>query len=150
MWTGGDASVRYERARLAAEGKVDAEHTNAKPGDSALSKSLFRPQTPNEDISAGRLLSSPEEDRQPTSLKKAELQIAESRQQVLDDDEAGGFEVLVEESREEKDARRLPSKNRRKPSTSISGTDSLRGLGDRVAASMHGRAGGIIGMESNR
>ena len=152
MWTGGDISVRYERARLAAQGKVDQEHSNANIKTPALAESLLQPQISIKDTSSGlkELQSTAGTDQQPAPPTKGEMQVVESHQQVLDDNEGGGFDVLLEESREEKDARRLLSRDRRKTTNSISGTDSLKGLRDRVAGSMHGRAGGIIGMESNR
>lgn len=146
MWTGGDISVRYERARLAAQGKVDIDLSSANVSD------LVQPQKSIEDTPSGlkEVPSIAVKDPQPAPLTIGEVQVAESRQQVLDDNEGGGFDVLLEESREEQDARRLLSRDRRKTTNSISGTDSLKGLRDRVAGSMHGRAGGIIGMESNR
>ena len=149
MWTGGDISVRYERARLAAQGKADLDRSSANTSKPLLSESLVQPENSIEDSPRGLIAVT---DQQPTSpTTKAETQAAESHQQVLDDNEGGGYDVLLEESREEKDARRLLSRDRRKnPTNSISGTDSLKGLRDRVAGSMHGRAGGIIGMESNR
>ena len=154
MWKGGDISVRYERARLTAQGKFDAEQSNATASDSNLSTSLVQPQKLTDDTpsSSRGLQTIPGTDRQSAPLTKGELQVADSRQQVLEDNEAGGIEVLLEESHEERDARRLLSRdrNRRKTTNSISGTESLKGLRDRVAGSMHGRAGGIIGMESNR
>ena len=150
MWTGGDISARYERSRKAAQGKADADRSSTV--DPVLSQSLLQPQisTDNTPSDLSGLRSNPGKDRQPVPLTKAELQVAESRQQVLDDDEGGGLDVLLDESREEKDAQRLLSRDRRKTTSSISGTDSFKGLRDRVAGSMHGRAGGIIGMESNR
>lgn len=153
MWTGGDISIRYERARLAAQGKADLDRSSAKISNPALAASLVQPENSIEDSSRGlkeEAQSNAVTDRQSSSLTKGDLQIAESHQQVLDDKEGGGFDVLLEESREEKDARRLLSRDRRKTTNSISGTDSLKGLRDRVTGSMHGRAGGIIGMESNR
>lgn len=151
MWTGGDISVRYERARLAAQGKADLDRSSVKTSDSSiLAESLMQPEKSIEETPSG-LHSISATDQQPAALAKAEMQVAESHQQVLDDNEGGGYDVLLDESREEKDARRLLSRDRRKTTTnSISGTDSLKGLRDRVAGSMHGRAGGIIGMESNR
>lgn len=155
MWTGGDASARYERSRLAAQNKADQDRIRVNDSDPIFSETTKKLQTPSEDTSLdsrGVLRSTPvKSQQQPTSPTKAELQVAESRQQVLDDtDGGGGLDVLVDESREEKDARRLLSRDRRKATNSISGTDSFKGLRDRVAGSMHGRAGGIIGMESNR
>lgn len=152
MWTGGDISVRYERARLAAEGKADLDRSGANISNSKVATSLIQPDKSVEDSPNGLkgLQSIADIDQQPAPLTKGEIQEAESHQQVLDDNEGGGIDVLLEESREEKDARRLLSRDRRKTTNSISGTDSLKGLRDRVAGSMHGRAGGIIGMESNR
>lgn len=94
----------------------------------------------------------PLKDQQPLPPKgKAELQAAGSRQQVLDDRKDGGPQVLIQEAAEEKEARSLLRRQgRRRTASSLSQTDSLKGLKDRVTGSMHGRAGAIIGMESNR
>ncbi len=59
--------------------------------------------------------------------------------------------MLAEEAQEEKEARSLLRRSPRKgTASSISKNDSFRGLRERVAGSMHGRTGGIIGMESSR
>ena len=93
------------------------------------------------------------QNQQPTvpSLK-AKLQAAGSRQQILDDKEDGGAEILVKEAQEEKEVKETVRRSaRRRAASSISQNDSLKGFRDRVTGTaMHGRAGGIIGMESNR
>jgi sphinganine C4-monooxygenase len=152
MWIGGDVSVRYERSRLAAQNKADLDQSRVNESDPIFSEITMKTKIPNGDPShdVKRVRSIPVGSQQPTLPTKVELQVAESRQQVLDETDGGGLDVLLDESREEKDTRRLLSRDRRKTTNSISGTDSFKGLRDRVAGSMHGRAGGIIGMESNR
>lgn len=139
VWTGGDVSARYERARIAAQRKVDqdsepvtASSTHSQPdiGLNIVSKLAQQPAAP---------------------VSKASQQAASSRQQILDDKTNGGPRVLVEEAEEEKEARRMLRRStRRKTGSSTPQTDSLKGLRDRVTGSMHGRTGGIIGMESGR
>ena len=101
---------------------------------------------------AKELSSVPQEAQQPTvPLGKASQQAAASRQQILDDNANGGVRVLLEEAEEEQEAKRVLRKStRRKTGSSTPQSDSLKGLRDRVTGSMHGRTGGIIGMESRR
>ena len=96
------------------------------------------------------LRSMPAEDQQPSApAGKAGKQAAGSREQVLSDHWNGGAHILREEAQEEKEARSMVRKsNRRMTASSITQSDSLRGLRERVT--MHGRTGGILGMESNR
>lgn len=110
-WTGGDVSLRYERARLAAEKKVQQEQgqkaaldstapiTSSHPIDSILAKSSS-PYT----SSAKSATTTP----RTTSIKpsippgKASSQAADSRAQILNDPSpAGGFSVLAQETAEE-------------------------------------------------
>ena len=59
--------------------------------------------------------------------------------------------MLIQEAIEEKEARSLLRREgRRRTASSLSQTEGLKGLKDRVTGSMHGRAGVLIGMESNR
>ena len=92
----------------------------------------------------------PLEHQQPVAPKgKAEKQAAGSREQVLEDHRDGGAQILREEAQEEKEARSMVRKsNRRRTASSLTQSDSLRGLRERVT--MHGRTGGILGMESSR
>lgn len=128
-------SARYERSKIAAQRKLDSENellpTNPYDGTSLQTSSSLPPGSV--DVPAG----------------KAELQAAASREQVLEDAQYGGREVLEEEAQEEKEARRMMRKsNRRRTASSLTGSESLRGLRERV--SIHGRQGGILGMESSR
>ncbi|SLM41344.1 sphinganine hydroxylase [Lasallia pustulata] len=151
VWTGGDVSARYERSRIAAQRKVDQEGsktiTNSNVADS---KNLDPAPYQDEIKNAIELRTIEKRDLLPQiPTGKAEQQAAGSRQQVLDDKQGGGFEVLAEEAQEEEEARSMLRRSTRKKATSISQTDSFKGLRDRVAG-MHGRSGGIIGMESGR
>ena len=149
VWTGGDISARYERSKIAAQRLVDqaspitntaqsqSNTSNPKPYQDALTEakelyitplSLQQPQPPN---------------------GKATQQAAASREQVLDDYDDGGRQILLEEAAEEKEARSMIRKsNRRRTASSLTQSESLRGLRERVT--MHGRTGGILGMESSR
>ncbi|KAI9876778.1 MAG: hypothetical protein M1830_005723 [Pleopsidium flavum] len=154
VWTGGDVSARYERARIAAQRKVDQEsgpvtasitHLDS---DNGLDSKMYQDVIEN----AGDLSYMPQRVQQPAAPGgKASQQAASSRQRILDDKRNGGVRVLVEEAEEEREARRtLRKSTRRKTGSSTPQTDSLKGLRDRVTGSMHGRTGGIIGMESSR
>ena len=104
----------------------------------------------NELCNAVELRTIPIEYQQPLPpAGKAEQQAAGSREQVLEDSRNGGKQILIEEAQEEKEARSMIRKsNRRRTASSLTQSDSLRGLRERVT--MHGRTGGILGMESRR
>lgn len=154
VWTGGDVSTRYERSRLAAQKAFDLENekttiTHSNPADSTTQDPKPYGNNLRDVID---LASIPLKDRQPqTPAGKAEHQAAGSRQQVLDDKKDGGPAVLAEEAQEEKEARSFLRRSPRKRATStLSTKDSFRGIRDRVTGSMHGRAGGIIGVDGSR
>ena len=152
VWTGGDVSARYEHAKLAAQKKLDSETTslqspitNTEPA-SASATSDHRPyQHELRDSTLLRLI--PTESQQPSApAGKAEQQAAGSREQVLEDPHDGGAHILLEEAAEEKEARSMIRKsNRRRTASSLTQSEGLRGLRERV--SIHGRTGGILGME---
>jgi sphinganine C4-monooxygenase len=77
-WTGGDVSARYQRGRIGAQAKADAQRASVAP--SVTNSPAIDPQ-------------------------KAVEQAAASRQQVYDDPEVDGDTVLAEERREELEAR---------------------------------------------
>ena len=152
VWTGGDVSARYERSRLAAQKAYDQELppvTGTSPTGSA--ESDLKPYQ-DEIVNAKDLPSIPIKNRQPQPpAEKAEYQAAGSRQQILDDKKDGGPTVLADEAQEEKDARELLRHSPRKRATStLSAKDSLKGLKERMTGSMHGRTGGIIGVDGSR
>lgn len=153
MWTGGDVSARYERSRIAAQKKVDEDNQQATITRSDSSQSSAQDLRPyeNELSNATDLQSIPTKHLQPAApAGKAEYQAAGSRQQVLGDKD-GGIDVLKDEALEEKDARTLLKlSTRRRATSSVSQADSFKGLRDRITGSMHGRTGGILGMESSR
>jgi sphinganine C4-monooxygenase len=118
VWTGGDVSGRYERSRIAAQKKADA----------------------NGSTIASSVINSPA-----TDLKKANGQAAASQRQVLDDMTEGGPQIIQEEVAEERDAiQRLPKSTRRKAGSIDPKGDSLRNLRDRVTGSLHGRSTAIL------
>lgn len=154
VWTGGDVSARYERARIAAQRKADQDN---KPVLTSISQShpdTDRASTVYQDdaTNAKDLSSVPAQLQQPEApVGKAAQQAAASRQQVLDDKRNGGVRVLAEEAEEEQDNRKLLRRSaRKKTGSSTPQADSLKGLRDRVTGSMHGRTGVIIGMERSR
>ena len=146
VWTGGDVSARYERSRLAAQKALDNEHlqpiTNSDP-----TLSTTQSPKPYQDILS---------DSSATSLPqppagKATLQAASSRQQILDDENAGGAGVLAEETYEEIGAKNSIRRSPRKRAASaLSAKDRLGGLRERVTGSMHGRTGAILGVDGGR
>lgn len=86
-WTGGDISTRYQRDRIAAQKKVDADTASQKAS----------------------VVNSPELD-----MDKAKQQIASSQRQVLDDSFNGGARVLEEEAREEQSVKATPRRSARR------------------------------------
>ena len=109
-WSGGDVSARYERARQAAQKKVDE-------GDAAA-------------VSAQKtMVNTPRID-----LQRAVEQAAASQQQVLQDKVSGGPQVIEQERLEEMEARLRPRKRSiRKTSRFDSRSEGLRGLTGRVS-----------------
>lgn len=153
-WTGGDVSARYERSRLAAQKAYDLDTKTLSITQSNVADSTTQDPKPyqNELGNAKDLPSVPINMRQPQPpAGKAEFQAAGSRQQILDDKKYGGPSVLSDESYEEKEAKASLSRTSRKRAKStLSAKDSFKGLRDRVTGSMHGRTGGIIGVDSSR
>lgn len=145
-WTGGDVSARYERARLAAQKKVDADAsaaiTESTPAESKTGS--VEPYTDSAAASTSSL-------KLPPSFPagKAQHQALSSRAQVLSDTPGtGGKSVLVEEAAEEVQAnqqlRRSPRKRTRAKSS------GLKGFADRVGESLQGKGTGVLGVENGR
>jgi len=111
-WTGGDVSSRYERDRIAAQKKVDADTT-------AVEASVVH---------------SPEID-----LDNAEKQARSSQRQVLEDPKHGGTRVLEEEAREEKEVKSATKRSTRRKSgfDAKSLSDRVAGLHSRSPAILH-------------
>ena len=154
VWTGGDVSARYERARIAAQRKANQDNRPVPTSISQSHPDSGRASTVYQDDAANAkdLLLIPLEMQQPAAPGgQAAQQASASRQQVLEDQKDGGARILAEEAHEEQDARKVLRRSvRRKTGSSTPQADSLKGLRDRVTGSMHGRTGGIIGMESSR
>jgi len=154
VWTGRDVSARYERSRIAAQKAYDQDtKVSTVTGSDATDTITQEPKPYQNDLrNATDLPSIPIKYRQPQPpLGKAELQAAGSRQQILDDKKDGGVSVLAAEAYEEKEARNSMRQSPRKRATStLSAKDSFKGLRDRVTGSMHGRTGGIIGVDGSR
>lgn len=138
MWTGGDVSARYERARIAAQQKVDHDLVKISINLDAAESGIEEPESVLKNLKSQRVLS---------LARTAESQVTESRQQVLGDSTDGGPQVLKDEAREEKDASWAILK-RRTPA-SVTQADSFKGLRDRITGSLHGRTRGVLGMESS-
>lgn len=115
VWTGGDVSARYERDRIAAQKKVDADKTSM----------------------ASSVVNSPAIDED-----KAFRQAAASQKQVRDDKEDGGQQILDEERSEEVETKRIILRSGRKKSKS--GTFDPKSLSERMVGSLHGRTTGIL------
>ncbi|KAF2769359.1 C4-hydroxylase [Teratosphaeria nubilosa] len=156
-WTGGDVSARYERAKLAAQRKVDAEQAaiTASQADESL-KSSTKPYTSEttDASSTARTASSIAEPRAPPG--KAIDQALGSRQQILDDRRNGGISVLAEESAEEiKEQQRIQrltsppsSQSLRRSPRKRTTSSGLKGLADRVGESLAGKSSGVLGVEN--
>lgn len=152
MWTGGDLSARYERARIAAQQQVDHDLVKISKNSDAAESRIEEPRPFESALrDATNLQSINSKNQQPLSLLagKAERQATKSRQQVLDDTTDGGPQVLKDEAREEKEASWAMLKQRRTPA-SVTQADSFKGIRDRISGSMHGRTRGVLGMESSR
>ncbi|KAL2053384.1 hypothetical protein ABVK25_006378 [Lepraria finkii] len=153
VWTGGDVSARYERTRLATQKALEKDEVSpiasSKPTDSIDQD----PKPCQNDLrDATDLPSIPIKNRQPQPpAGKVESQAAGSRQQILDGKKDGGPSVVADESYEDKEAINSVRRSPRKRATStLSAKDSFKGLRDRVTGSMHGRTGGIIGVDGSR
>lgn len=153
VWTGGDVSARYERSRIAAQKAYDKDNVSTITGSDPKDSVTHDAKPYQDDLrNATDLPSIPIKNRQPQPpAGKAELQAAGSRQQVLDDKKDGGASVLVDEAHEEKEACNASKwTSRKRTSSTLSAKDSFKGLRDRVTGSMHGRTGGIIGVDGSR
>ena len=148
VWTGGDVSARYERSRMAAQKALDQD--NAKPVTGSMSSdSLRSPPEPYEneiqDAKVSTHLSLLK--RKPhTPAGKAEFQAAGSRQQILEDPDAGAG-VLEDEAREEIHAQQSTRLSPRK--RALSTKDSFKGLRDRIPSNALCQSG-MIGVNGNR
>lgn len=114
-WKGGDVSLRYERDKMNAQKKVDADNATM----------------------ASSLTNSPAVD-----LQRAEIQAAESQKSVLESD---GPEIIREERREEQETRRSLRKPVRRrtgsfdPRSTLAGTvPSLHGRGTPILHAVGG------------
>nr|POE86554.1 sphingolipid c4-hydroxylase sur2 [Quercus suber] len=144
-WTGGDVSARYERAKIAAQRKVDADAASVTASD--VKDSVQSAPNPYQaDVaratSAARSAHSIAEPRVPSG--KASQQALASRQQILDDVKGGGVSVLVAETAEEAKMQSRVRQSTRKRATSL----SLRGLAGRVGEALHGKSSGVLGVEN--
>lgn len=179
-WVGGDVSARYERARVAAERKVNQKDTETNPAAPITSSnpldSLLSPTNApytsdlanaTTQTSITHTLASPKIPR-----GKATAQAIGSREQVLQDrSPAGGANVIAEETAEEerevKMLKRSSPRKRAEGATTVAAaaasasasSGGLKGLRERVAAGsvaggsvvgFHGRTGGVLGYESSR
>lgn len=158
VWTGGDVSARYERARIAAQKKVDDDAAGAvgpisgsDPVESRDASSSAPYDTPQANL--------------PDALPnipagKATRQAASSREQVLSSGSAGGISALEEETAEERREQQELRRSSRKvgpaalvssDSTTSSSPSGLKGLRNRVnsgaAGSFHGRTGSMLGYD---
>ncbi|EME47169.1 hypothetical protein DOTSEDRAFT_69209 [Dothistroma septosporum NZE10] len=144
-WTGGDVSARYERARIAAQKKIDADATvtGSTPAESAEQDKVYARDAARASTSARKVQSAADP---MIPIGKAANQAIGSRQQVLDDSAAGGVQIIAEESAEELKARtRLRQFPRKRTTSSGMG---LKGFADRVGESLHGKGTGVLGVES--
>ena len=117
-WTGGDVSARYERSRIAAQKKADADASTIESS----------------------VINSPA-----TDLNKANRQAASSHRQVLESEVEGGPQIIEEEVTEEKNSiQRIPKISRRKTGSIDPKGDSFQNLRDLVAGSLHSRTTAIL------
>jgi sphinganine C4-monooxygenase len=116
-WAGGDVSSRYERDRISAQKKADADVAAAQAS----------------------VVHSPTID-----VKQAKQQALSSQEQVLDDKQNGGIRILEEESREEQEVKQSLRRGTRRKSGFDAKTFSDRVAGrshSRSAAILHADGG---------
>lgn len=148
MWVGGDVSARYERARIAAQKKVDQDTVSKSQAADSLNANLSPYE--REEKNASSLAKDAQAQMQPSiPAGKAEQQALGSRQQILDDKAGGGIEVLAEEAAEEREAQRVLRRSPRKKTISTPSVP-LKGLRDRMNTSLQGKGSGVLGVESSR
>jgi len=143
MWEGGDVSARYERARLAAQKRVDAEKAQ---------QSTSTPKTRTRRSNSETIYSPALELGDPAAklgadMQKAQSQAVGSRQQVADDS-VGGADVIQEEVEEEKEAQKVLRRSPRKKTPSTGFASPMKELRSRVNTSLHGKGSGVLGVES--
>lgn len=111
-WTGGDVSARYQRDRIAAQKKVDADSN----------------------VAESSVVNSPE-----INMEKAEQQSRASQKQVLDDKAYGGPRVLQEEINEEREVKQASKRSTRRKSgfDTKALSDRVAGLHSRSPAILH-------------
>lgn len=111
-WTGGDVSARYERDRIAAQRKVDADAAAAKTS----------------------VVNSPN-----INIDQAREQVRSSQRQVLDDKVNGGAKILEEEAKEEQEIKEALRRSTRRKSgfDAKSISDRVAGLHSRSPAILH-------------
>lgn len=152
MWAGGDVSARYERARIAAQKKVDqdtAAPITQSPNEGVASNPAPYESEHQEAAPATKEFQAAAAPQVPAG--KASQQALGSRQQIIDDKSpAGGMQVLKEEAAEEREAQRVLRRSPRKKTMPSTPSAGLKGLRDRVNTSLHGKGSGILGVESSR
>jgi len=173
-WVGGDVSARYERARIAAQKKVDADTsvssvTASTPSESTTAKDNLRPYQDEASNATPSARSAQTVTEPHAPAGKAAQQAVGSRQQILDDRDGGGVAVLAEESAEEMKAQRKlhqsqsqPSSSQQQPQTPSqqqslrrssrkrTTSSGLKGFADRMGESLHGKSSGVLGVDSRR
>ena len=145
-WTGGDVSSRYERAAKNAQRLIDKDTDHAKPvteSDVRLSKTEAESPYANEykdSVIMNEDLNNAVKPAIPAG--KAEKQAAGSREQVLQDKQDGGVQIIQEEMEEERIARHGGVVHSRSLSKGEMGT--LKGLRQRMnSTSLPGCTGGV-------
>ncbi|TKA26655.1 hypothetical protein B0A50_04763 [Salinomyces thailandicus] len=154
-WVGGDVSARYERARLAAQKKADADAGPISASTTSESAKVSAKPYQTEAGNASPMARSAQTVVEPSAPSgKAALQAIGSRQQILDDRQGGGISVLAEESAEEINAqqklRQQQTQSLRRSPRKRTASSGLRGFADRVGDSLHGKSSGVLGVDSRR
>ncbi|KAI9764777.1 MAG: hypothetical protein M1840_008046 [Geoglossum simile] len=138
-WTGGDVSAKYERSRKSAQNAAK----NGMSGTSIAGE-------PSDSQNEGRRATT--KNLLPSFQESLKTSTSESLEQALQDIGNGAPRIISEEAEEEKEPRlalrRSPRKKGGNPTPSDVG--SLKGLRERVNGSLHGRSGGVLGLESSR
>jgi len=146
MWTGGDVSARYEKAKIAAQKKMEAELSIS--GTSAVDSAdadlgVYAGEAAHTSIP----LSTHAKILPKVPEGKATSQAIGSREQVLQDRQNGGPGVIAEEVAEEKEAQLYLKRSTRKKKTQQNA--SLKGLRERIDGTLAVK-GGLPRVESSR
>lgn len=151
VWSGGDVSARYERAKKAAAQKVSADKAGSITGSLPIDSNVQLSSAAPYDDATQSTIQSQAAAKPAVPSGHASRQAAASREQIRQDESVSGGQIVInEETAEEEKEMRWRAKST--SSASIQ-AGSLKGLRDRVSStggSFHGRKGSLLGYDGGR